>query len=409
MAREYRSNEGIDSNKQRQVTNLVKQLILMLLLLTTACRGTLLLSTPTTVALPTESNDVEQSASMQRLLDDWRAQHDVIGATLAVSVDGSTTVAIASGLANPDTQTALEPNHPMYVGSIAKTFVAAAILQLVQAEQLALDDRLSRWFPRYPHANEITIEQLLNMTSGTFDYFRATPANPFLGMVMQDVTKQWTPDEIIAIAASLEPVAEPGEQYWYSNTNYLLLGRIIEQVTARSLATELRNRFYEPLELHNSYLAGDERVPDNLASGYVREFSFLFGVEGPTAIHPAQYHGLQTVFWAAGGLVSTSSDLVTWAQALFGGDMLDDALLAQMLTPNAFSDDEGSTYGYGVEFYQTAVGPAVGHAGSVPGYASLTFYLPEQQIAIAVTTNDNEHGEPHLAALLNDVLRAAVE
>ena len=134
------------------------------------------------VAQPDARSDL--TTTLQPVVDAWRQGYDVIGVTVAISSPQSSLIALASGIADPANERAMQPSDPMYVGSIAKSFIAATVLQLVQIGELSLDDRLSQWYPAYPYADEITIAQLLNMTSGAYDYFHATPDNPFLGMVM---------------------------------------------------------------------------------------------------------------------------------------------------------------------------------------------------------------------------------
>ena len=354
---------------------------------------------------PEEPAD-ETAEMLQNSLDEWRSTNDLVGVTLSISTADTGEITVASGEALAGSNDPLLVSHSMYVGSVTKTFTAATVLQLVQEGELSLDDTIEPWFPDYPHAADMTIRQLLNMTSGTFDYFRASPDNPFIPIMMQDITHVWSPEEIVSTAATLEPTALPGEALWYSNTNYTMLGQIIEQVTQNSLEAEFHTRFYEPLQLHNTQLATPSTSADSfdsLAHGYVRGSAFLFGSEEPMATSRDHYVGLETLGWAAGGMVSTSADLAKWAKALYGGDILDPDLRAEMVTPGELVDEDGRSYGYGVEFFETAVGPAVGHPGSIPGFASLTLYLPEQDLSISVITND-EAGEPLLAELVDDVL-----
>ena len=155
-------------------------------------------------------------------------------------------------------------------------------------------------------------------------------------------------------------------------------------------------------------MAGYEEIPADLASGYAREFAFLFGSEAPLVTGQQEMRGLETIMWSAGGLVTTSGDLVRWARGVFAEDIVPENLQQEMITPGLLQGENGETYGYGVEFFETAAGPALGHAGSVPGgYASLTLYLPEHDIAISVMTND-EYGEQHLASVVDEALQIMI-
>jgi D-alanyl-D-alanine carboxypeptidase len=257
----------------------------------------------------TLGQDANETA-LQTIVDETVDQNELVGLSVAVynPTDGLTQAAAGVSVAGSDVD--LSPQDMMYAGSVTKTFVSAAILQLVEEGELSLDDTLDMFFPDYPHADAITIRHMLGMTSGTFDYFRNAPDNPFIPVLMTDITYEWTPDEIIATAGSIAQPAVPGETYTYSNTDYILLGRIIEMTTGNDLHTELRQRLFTPLGMESVFMAGVENVPTEIAQGFVRDSAFLFGSEEPITTPRQAYVGLETLSWAAGGLVTHSGDLL---------------------------------------------------------------------------------------------------
>lgn len=351
------------------------------------------------------AGDARASDKLDDMVRDWQVRHDLIGLSAACASDGRL-VAASSGTSDDAGAVPLDPTFRFQIGSVAKTFTAATVLSLVEDGLLSLDDPLSRWYPDYPNATDITIKHLLDMTAGTFDYFRADPGNPVIGMVMQDIHRHWTPEEVIAIAATQPPHASPGEAYWYSNTNFLLLGRIVEVVTGAPLAEALRERAFVPAQLSSTGLVGtaDPDAPE--AWGYLRGSAFLFDREAPFFAGPDAVDGLATLGWAAGGMTATAADLAVWGEALFGGAVMSRDLLARMLDPSPQSVAAGSAYGLGIELFETGLGPAFGHAGSIPGYAAVLMYFPATGYSVAVLTND-EAGEPLLAGFSTDIAEQA--
>ncbi len=352
-------------------------------------------------------DDVDVRSELQAIVDAIIEVEGIVGLSVAVYSPDVGLLRSASGDAIGNTPTALTPEHLLYAGSVTKTFVAATVLQLIDEGVLSPDDTLDLFYPDYPNADRITIHQMLGMTSGTFDYFRNAPDNPFIPVLMSDITYLWTPDEIITTAASVGQPAAPGTTHTYSNTDYILLGRIIEMTTSNPLHVELRTRLFDPLGMTSSYLAGVENVPTATAQGYVRDAAFLFGAVEPRVTTREDYVGLEQLSWAAGGLISSPADLAIGMYGLMTGPILPVELRDEMTTRRVLPSESGAIYGYGVEFIETVSGTGIGHSGSLPGYASLTLYIVEHDLSIAVMTND-EAGEVLLPDIVNDLLTVVV-
>lgn len=185
------------------------------------------------------------NAKLQRALD----QVVAAGAPGAVLLVGERrrTIRLTSGDGNLRPRTPIRPGDRFRVGSITKTFVATVVLQLVGERKLALEDTVERWLPGLvPNGKRITLRQLLNHTSGLFDY---GGDRRFVADAYRHPLKDWTPRQIVAIATAHKPRFAPGAGWSYSDTNYYVLGLIVEAATQHSLASELRRRIFVPLRL----------------------------------------------------------------------------------------------------------------------------------------------------------------
>lgn len=283
--------------------------------------------------------------------------------------DGRRVRTASAGVADRETGAPMTSHHATRVGSITKSFVATVLLQLVGEGRLSLDDSVERRLPGVvPGGQDITVRQLLNHTSGIYNY---TDDETWLADALATPEKHWTPLELVAVATSQEPVFAPGTSWSYSNTNYLLAGLIVERVTGHTVAGEIDRRIVRPLGLHRTFLVVDDRVPSWQAHGYLT----------PSAITelglplPEDGGYLDTTFWpptwawAAGAMVSTTHDLSRFYEALLGGRLLRPAQLAEMT--KAVEIEEGAGYGLGLLTQETDCGTVWGHDGGIPGYLSV--------------------------------------
>lgn len=272
------------------------------------------------------------------------------------------------------------------IGSITKTYVSAAVLELVQDQKLALDDALDTWVPGLTGTSGVTVRMLLNHSSGIFNY---TEDSTFLA----DLKKTWTPQELVDLAIAHPPYFAPGADWHYSNTNYVLLGMIAEKASGKSLNDVLHEKALDPTGLAHTHLDGAEDFSDTLAPGYAPN-----GSDSTYAVDPSGP-------WAAGAMVASGADMVKWAATLYGSDTILDAAQQDTLKSNAISVGGGASYGLGVILLPASVtggaGPALGHDGSINGYSSQLFYFPDEKRAIGVVVNQSGKSA-------NDVLAAAL-
>ena len=226
---------------------------------------------------------------------------------LVFARSGNRTVSAAAGRGSLRPRRAARPSDRFRAGSITKSLVATVVLQLAGEGRLGLDDPAERWLPGLlPAGDAITLRQLLSHTSGLAEYTSDPRVNePFA----QDRAFRWRPRALAEIAATLPPTAAPGAEWSYANTNYLLLGLIVEQVTGQPLRRVLRNRILTPLRLKATSFPDGPRIGGRHLHGFIPEDGRLLDV---TAYSPSSV-------WAAGALVSTTRDIATFYRALLGG------------------------------------------------------------------------------------------
>jgi D-alanyl-D-alanine carboxypeptidase len=282
----------------------------------------------------------------------------------------------------------LDSNHLFRMNSITKSFTAALVLRLVDNGQINLDDRLTKYLPQYTAWKEITVRELLNQTSGIFDYIDSP--NWFENLA-KNPTKDWMSAQLVQIAYEHLSYFSPGKGWSYSNTNYVLLGILIEHVTKMSMAENLQTQFFTPLHLnHTFYVPG--KVPKSVLNQLVH--GYFQGVDA-TNENPS-------VWQAAAGVISNTHDMAIWFHGLMTGKVLSQKSLQLMETlvstqngkPISMANVTGMAYGMGV-FYSNAPGPLWFVPGISSGYRSLVVYDPKQNTTYALAVNSGLPNEPH--------------
>ena len=304
----------------------------------------------------------------------------------------------ASGLANVVADSPMLADGGFRIGSITKMFTAVVILQMAEEGVLTLDDPLALWLPevaeQLPFGDEITLQHLLAHTSGLFNVVEheAYYADLFSEMVVDETTGDVSldcvhrdPNETLArYVYGKDAQFEPGTQWRYSNTNYTLLGMIIEAASAMPLANAYQTYIYEPLGMRSTYLDCYEEARIETVHGYT---GFGEGMTDVTALH-------ESVGWSAGGLVSTAPDLVTFARGLFGGSLFSKPESLDLMTTPA----PNSTNGLGIMLQEDNMR----HAGGIAGFRSLLTYFPESDtVVVMLYNNDGADPELNLVELMN--------
>ncbi len=346
-----------------------------------------LFTPPAARAVTLPALPVATQAALAATLAERAAAINAPGAILAVERAGYAPWVGAYGRADLAQNLPMEPVSQMRVASLTKPYVAVVTLQLVQEGWLALDQSVGHWLPGLvPGGERVTVRHLLSHTSGLPEYM----TGGFVGRVRRAPERVYMPQELVAEALTRPRQFTPGAagRWAYSNTNYILLGLIIEAVTGNSLETELQQRIIAPLGLSHTAMAPARATAEGLARGYVRQ---------------NDYSELNMSFaWAAGGLTSTAEDTLRFGRALFGGQLLRPEYLALMRSYVAAGRDA-----YGLGLMRTsfpAIGNGEGHTGGLAGYRSVVWHLPEQGLTIVVLVNRYEADPQRIAAAVARLL-----
>jgi len=326
--------------------------------------------------------------ALQLKLDEWHKAGTFPGATFGVVLPNGESFGLAVGVSDREKKTPMQPGDRMLAGSVGKTFAAATALQLIKEGKIGLDDRIEKylgretWFRRLPNAKDITVRQLMNHQSGLVRY-------EFKDQFTKDLTanpeKVWKPAELVAYLLDEKPPFEAGKGWDYSDTNYIVLGMIIEKVTGKRFYDEANRRILKPLNLTNTIPQDGPRLK-GVVQGYAGPNNPFGGQDamikdGKFAINP-QFE------WTGGGYASTGEDLARWAKMMYEGKAFAPELLPQVLDGVAAPMLGGETrYGLGVIIRKTAVGSSYGHSGFFPGYMTDMMYFPQQKVAVAVQVN----------------------
>ncbi|WP_433932751.1 serine hydrolase domain-containing protein [Sorangium cellulosum] len=316
---------------------------------------------------------------LQAALDHTVAAQEVPGGTAAVRFPDGTVWTGATGRSRIEPAEPMAPGSVLRIGSVTKTFVATALLQLWTEGALDLDAPLSTWVDLVPGGDAITLRQVLNHTSGIPDYFESAD---FLEALFAEPQRVWAPEELVAHGVAQEPYFAPGAGWRYANTNYILAGLVLEATTGRPAVQELRERLLDPLELGSTFLDASEPVPIDIAHGY-------FSNEDVTLLDTTtRYHESQG--WTAGSLVSSASDVARFLSALLDGGeggLLDEAALAEMKTLVPLGHPAYTGYGLGLFERESPIGVTYGHGGATTGYLASAYHAPATGVTVTVLLN----------------------
>ncbi len=335
-------------------------------------------------------SDEKLKNDLQAKLDEWHKNAKFPGATIGVILADGTSFGLATGYSDRVKKTPMKPSDYMLAGSVGKTYCAAVALQLVKEGKINLDDKIEKffgdeeWFLRLPNAKSITVRQLMNHTSGLVRY----EFNPeFVKDLLADPYRVWKPREQIAYLFDSKAAFEAGKGWDYSDTNFIVLGMVIEKVTGKSYYDQAKKRILKPLKLKHTKPQVSPTIK-GLVQGYAGKDN-PFGdndemlKDGKMSFNP-QFE------WTGGGMVTTSEDLARWAKFMYEGRAFDKSLLPEMLAGvSAPLLGRDVKYGLGVIIRPTPKGVTYGHSGFFPGYFTDMMYFPKEKIAIAVQVNSS--------------------
>ena len=309
---------------------------------------------------PTARVDSFITAEMQR-------QH-IPGVALAVVRDGRIVLAKGYGFANLEHQVPVKPETIFQSGSVGKQFTATAVMMLVEAGRVSLDDPITKYFPDAPESwKAITVRHLLTHTAGTTDY-----PDDF------DFRRDYTEDELLARAEAIPLAFKPGDQWGYSNLGYLLLGVLIHKVTGEFYGDFLQERVFRPLGMNTARVMSEADIIPNRAAGYRL-------VEGEIKNQEWVSPSMNTT--ADGSLYLTVLDMAKWDAALYTERLLKQSSLDQMWTPVKLNGGTTKPYGFGWGLREVGGHRIIEHGGAWQGFKSYIARYVDRRLTVIVFAN----------------------
>ncbi|MFH9727500.1 serine hydrolase domain-containing protein [Streptomyces sp. NPDC017254] len=333
----------------------------------------------------------ELTARLDKTIEDVRKQANIPGVVVGLWMPGKGSYVRSTGVADTATGRPMETDGFVRIGSETKTFTVTALLKLVDDGRIGLDDPISRYVHGVPKGDRISLRQLAEMRSGLFPY---TSDADFIHDLLSDPQRSFTPREVLAYGFKHKNTFKPGAQFEYSNTNLVLLGLVVEKVTGQRLPDFIRNRVLRPAHLRHTFFPTDAAFPEPHPRGYTDQ-TLTNTVADATDWNPSWA-------WAAGAMISDLHDLRRWAKVVATGELLSPETQAQRLKtlPTGFP---GTSYGLGI--FET--NGWIGHNGSIPGYETVTVYLPSQKATLVVMINtDSRAGGQEPSTLLARAITA---
>ena len=325
--------------------------------------------TPARAAAPAVTAPPVSAAWLDSVAGRYAADQHLVALSVAVAQDGKVVFAKAYGLSSLADRTPATAQTSFAIGSVTKEFTCTAALMLADSGKLSMRDPVAKWYPDLTRAADITLLDLGNHVSGYRDYYP-------LDFVDREMGRPTTPDAVIKEYASRPLDFEPGTRWSYSNTNFDILGRVVEQVSGESFGAFLTRRVFGPVGmLHTRY---DPAPGTGMATGYT---SFALGPSEPVAPEAAGWDGMAGAIW------STPSDLAAWDIALASGKLLSPESYGVLTSARRLTDGRSTGYGCGLSVNDRGRAIVLSHNGAVSGFSALNAFLPATRSAVVLLTN----------------------
>lgn len=334
-------------------------------------------------------------AEWERVSDSILAASGIPGMIIGIwAPDRSLSWVVGKGKANKITGEKPDPHMKYRIGSLTKTYTYTVLLQLVDEGNITLSDTLSKFFPDFPKADSITLKMICNHTSGIFDY---TETDTFRIGLITTPLKKYNAQELIDMVIGQPFYFDPGTAFKYSNTNTILAGMIIEQITGNDVSEEIQQRILDVLQLANTSYPEGNLLPGSFMHGYG-------WFDGDSTDVSQAYD--PSIAGASGAMITDVYDLKTWVEHLYKGTLLTEGTQAQRLTVIPAPGEDCEEYGLGI-MHKTNP-PMWGHTGTIPGYKNWAGYCPEKNVTIVINYNMTTHKPMELAVRLMDYYIRAV-
>lgn len=336
----------------------------------------------------------QNSSSQQRIqttLDSLVVSNGIPGINISFINDKKKQESFSSGYENISTKSKLNASHTMFSGSVGKTYVSAIIFQLIDEKRIKLDDKIldylpkNDWLKQIPNIEDITIEMLISHTSGLPRWVMKAEV---WDKLRKEPNKVWTYQDRFSYVFNDDAVHKAGEEWAYSDTNYLLLGYLIEALLEKDYYKVLEERILDPYKLNNTFPSLSRKM-ERLAFAY-SEMPAFFQVPNEVVSTDGKYVFNPQFEWTGGGLASTTADLAKWTNIYYASSIISENQRANMIQVRETGRNvygEIHSYGMGTFVYNTKFGNAYGHSGFMPGYNTIMAYFPELKLSCAIQIN----------------------
>jgi CubicO group peptidase (beta-lactamase class C family) len=360
---------------------------------------------------PGLSGEPSQADAVRQIVRDTMAEQHLRAVILRVSVNGKNVLTDAFG----ESVTGVPATTKMHFhnGAVAVSYMSTLLLQLVDDKKVRLDDKVSKWLPDVPNSDQVTLGQLAQMTSGYADYVQN---ESFIDGLYADPFRQFTPEELIAYGTPESLLYEPGTNWNYSHTNYVILGLALEKITGKKMTTLMRDKVLRPLGLTNTTDTGTAAIPEPALHAFTSERREALEIPAGVPFYEESTYWNPSWTLARGTIQTTTiDDMHDTAVAIGTGKLLSHKSYEKMVSTElrgkttavpgcstCFEQSEEYTYGLGI----VIVGDWLTQAPSFSGFAGAEAYLPSKKIAVAVTaTHDRAYFEdPNLPSNTADAL-----
>ena len=345
---------------------------------------------------PPKPQFVETKKQITAYVDTIMRKYTVPGAMVGIWKNDTTVIELFQGVADATSGRPMSRVDQFRIGSITKTFVSSAFLELCDEGKVSLDDTVKKFLPMVPGADKITLRELCGHRSGIHDMIEDTAGERNEYSFVKNPKKHWAKSDIMNCVVSSHLDFEPGSRFNYSNTGYLLLGLVVENVANATLDKVIRERFIIPQRLSSTAIPSDSLFPKQFCRGYM------------TAQEPGQLVDVTSIdpslVWSAGSMISTFDDLKKWTMVFGEGAFLKPET---KMKRDAFSAAWNESTGYGLGIMKLA--GFIGHSGGIFGYNTGMFYNPERKIAVVVVLNNCNYVEGHMSEVITGISKVLGE
>lgn len=328
-----------------------------------------------------QKNTAQLKTILQQKIDSVRQAVDIPAMAFSCILPSGEQITVSSGM---------KPEQRMLAGSTGKTFFASLALKLVKEGKLSLDEKVKHylgkeaWYSKVQNADTITVRMLMNHTTGIEEYYEL---GNFMEILRGNPDKQWTPEECISYTLGRPALFKAGTDWGYADTNYLILGLVVQSITKKDAYKQIDENFIKPNKLTATEPSVKRELKD-LVMGMSGPRS-PFGVTGPILVDNKMLINPQ-MEWAGGGYISNTIDLARWARIYYDAKWISDDLRKEMRAGVTAKTGRNHQYSLGMQIRPSTLGISYGHGGWFPGYLTEMDYFPDKNISAAIQLSSDD-------------------